>query len=475
MIRQSRRLFAFSTWFFWLAFPLIIASQEDILDRYIAGGLAANLALKQKEADFESSLLALDQARSHFFPSLSIQARYTRSEGGRIIEFPVGDLLNPVYNTLNLLTASQLFPEIENQSFRFYRPKEHETKLQLMQPLFSPEIFMHYRLRKSLTGVARADMDTYRRQLVADIKTAYYGYRKVLRMEALLTETRVLLEENIRVNRKLVENHKATIDAVYRSEAELAALELQEAIVNKQKAMAISYLNFLLNREPGTAIETGKDRDTGFFTGLDEATRRALEGRKELEQLDFALEAAHHAIRLYRGNALPQVFTLVDYGFQGETYGFGPDDDFLLASVVLRWNLFSGFENKARVKQAVIEKEKMEYRRAELERQIEMEVESVFHDMQAALKSIQAAGKQIKSSREAFDRIERRYREGNASLIEFMDARNQLTLAGENLVVAEYEYLINSAEYERVTASYVFGFPERDARPQPSNTSPAGQ
>lgn len=37
--------------------------------------------------------------RGMFLPSVSIEARYSRAGGGKIIEFPVGDLMNPVYGT----------------------------------------------------------------------------------------------------------------------------------------------------------------------------------------------------------------------------------------------------------------------------------------------------------------------------------------------------------------------------------------
>jgi len=47
----------------------------------------------------------------------------------------------------------------------------------------------------------------------------------------MMIETRKLLLENIRVNKKLVENNELTIDRVYRSEAELSKFdqELQNA------------------------------------------------------------------------------------------------------------------------------------------------------------------------------------------------------------------------------------------------------
>ena len=96
--------------------------------------MANNLALKQKEQNYLKSQNALREARSLFYPDLSLNARYTVAEGGRIIQFPIGDMMNPVYSTLNMLLASDQFPMQENQEFPFYRPTEHETKLSLVQP-----------------------------------------------------------------------------------------------------------------------------------------------------------------------------------------------------------------------------------------------------------------------------------------------------------------------------------------------------
>ena len=430
--------------------------QENLLETYIREGLESNLALQQKEADYRKSLLALDQARSYFYPALRLQARYTRAEGGRIIDFPLGDLLNPVYNTLNLLTGSDLFPQIDNQSFRFYREKEHETKLQLTQPIVRPEIAYRYRISQSLSRVARADVETFRRQLVADIKTAYYGYRKALGMKALLEETRRLLEENLRVNRKLLENHKVNIDAVYRSEAELAELEQKEAEAEKEKQMAAAYFNFLLNREPGTPIETDALPAVFPVLTLEESTTRAVEAREEMEMLDHTVTASGLAVKMHRGNAFPTVTAVVDYGFQGEEYRFTQDDDFVLASLVLSWDLFSGFRNRSEIKQALVEKEKWEARRQEAEREISLEAEQAWYDLEAARKSVEAARKQKTSAAEVFRQVDRRYREEAATQIEWMEARHRLTTAAENVVQAEFDLAVSYARYERATAAYVF-------------------
>src|ERR1700736_5643949 len=54
-------------------------------------------------------LAALDQARALYLPTLDLNARYTRANGGRTIGIPVGDLLNPVYASLNQITGNSRF------------------------------------------------------------------------------------------------------------------------------------------------------------------------------------------------------------------------------------------------------------------------------------------------------------------------------------------------------------------------------
>ena len=69
---------------------------------------------------------------------------YPKPDGGRTIDFPVGDLLNPVYETLDQMLVAQgqapQFPRVQNQSIAFLRDQEQETKLLLEQPLYEPRI-----------------------------------------------------------------------------------------------------------------------------------------------------------------------------------------------------------------------------------------------------------------------------------------------------------------------------------------------
>ena len=76
---------------------------------------------------------------------------------------------------------------------------------------------------------------------------------------------------------------------------------------------------------------------------------------------------------------------------------------------------------------------------------------------EAAEKEIVSVTKQLESSKKAFKIINRKYAEGQSSLIEYIDARTNMTNTEENLIIANYDYLIKYSEYERVTGLYDLG------------------
>jgi len=426
----------------------ISAAQNPVLEDYIREGLQTNHALKQKQLDHARSLSVLKEARGLFMPDVSLNARFTVAQGGRAIEFPVGDLLNPVYSTLNVLTVSEKFSLIENQEFPFLRPIEQETKLSLIQPIFSPEIIHNYRIQKQYSEIYRIDVERYRRELIKEITKAYHGYQKAFSLVDLADTTYFLVKENLRVSQRLFENDKVTIDAVYRSDAELSRVEVQRAQANNLLKASKAYFNFLLNRPLEAVIELISVAPIPVSLSLDEASLMALRNRDELEQIEQYRQLNRHVTDLHRGKNIPGVYGVVDYGFQGEKYSFTADDDYMLASLVMRWNLFQGATNKEKVQQSKIEGEKLKLLYMESQQQIRLEVINFFYALQAAYESVQSARKQIHSAQRAYDLINRKYSEGQSSLLELIDARTSLTGASANSIIAQSEYFSQLADFE---------------------------
>lgn len=441
-----------------LCIPLLYA-QEEVLLSYVEQGLESNLALRQQQANYEKNLYALRAAKGLFFPDIDIGARYTVSQGGRIIDFPVGDLLNPVYSTLNALTGStgdDAFPMVENQRFPFYRPREHETKVSLVQPVLEPSIVYNYRIAKDKLAVSAIDIDIYRRELIHEIKTAYYNVLKAEYMHRLVDETEVLLKENLRVSISLFRNDKVTEDVVYRSEAELQKVYLARAEAEKSLNSARAYLNFLLNRDLETPVEIIEyDSVPGLTIAIreDSAVARGLASREEILQLETYAAINENYTRIVKSENIPQLLLAVDYGFQGEEYSFGADDDFLLASVVLRWNIFQGGTNRAKIQEAKISEQQIALHQEELHSQIQLQIISAYYELRAAKEALDAARLQSVAARKAFSVIEEKYRSGQAQLIEYTDARTTMTRSRQELILAGFEFKIRESALERAMAS----------------------
>jgi outer membrane protein len=426
---------------------------QDVLDQYVGEGLENNLALKQKFSGYKKSIEALNEARGLFYPGISLGARYTVSEGGRVIEFPVGQLINPVYSTLNALTSSAMFPQTENIEFKFLRPTEHETRIRITQPVFNSDIYYNSRIKKELTLFEEADYDQYRRELVAEIKKAYYDLAMADRILETLKETRQLLIENVRVSKKLVENDKVTRDILYRSEAELSKMEQDVQRAEKLKKTAGAYFNFLLNRSLTDSIIISQPASYPLITDvIDHYTESALGKREEIIKLEKYSDITGLKVKMDQAERLPDMFINLDYGYQGEKYRFNKDYDYMQASAVLTWTLFSGFQTNSRIRQSMIEKSIIDTRLEEAKKQIELEVITTLNELLTAEKGITAAETRLMNAKEGFRLVNRKYEEGQATLIEYLDARTNLTQSELNLIISKFGYLASFADFEKVTA-----------------------
>ncbi|MCB0579222.1 MAG: TolC family protein [Phaeodactylibacter sp.] len=442
-------------------------SQGTPLDAYIHTALESNIALQRQGLSYEKSLAALDEAKGMFFPRLSIQARYSVARGGRAFVIPIGDLMNPVYQNLNQINSLAqatypdyptvpLYPMINNEEVNFLRETEQETVLRLQMPIFNQAILQNQRIRQNLAEAEKISVDIYRRELVKEVKVAYFNHAQARQGVAILENALALVQENLRTSESLYQNHKVTLDVVYSAQAEVEGVEQQLAEAVKNEKTAKAYFNFLLNRDYDADIEQLPDEALAqSAVSLEEARSLAFRQREEFQQLNYYLAAQDRQIQLSKGSHLPQFNLQADYGIQGTRYEFNDDADFFLGSAVMSWNLFDR-TTKAKVQQAKIEKLETENRKAELRQQVGLQAVNAFYDLEAARQRILKARAEVDAARQAFRLMNKKFSQGQANLVEFTNARTQLTNAEQRLSIARYGYQAKLAEFERATASYNF-------------------
>lgn len=448
-------------------FSVLAGAQDTPLKGYIHTALESNIALQRQGLSYEKSLAAMEEAKALFFPRLSIQARYSVARGGRAFIIPIGDLVNPVYQNLNQLNSLAQaaypdyptvpeYPMLSNVEENFLRETEQETVLRLQMPIFNQAILQNQHIRRNLAEAEKISVDIYRRELAKEVKVAYFNYAQAQQGVGILENALALVQENLRTSESLYNNHKVTLDVVYSARAEVEGVEQQLAEAVKNEKTAKAYFNFLLNRNYEEEIEVMPEEALSqSAVSLEEARKLALQQREEFQQMNYFLAAQDRQIQLSKGAYLPQLNLQADYGIQGTRYELNDDADFFLGSVVMSWNLFDR-TTKARVQQARIEKMETATRKAELQQQVGLQVVNAFYELEAAQQRIQKAEAEVEAARQAFRLMNKKYAQGQANLVEFTNARTQLTNAEQNRSIARYDYQAKLAEFERVTASYRF-------------------
>jgi outer membrane protein len=430
-----------------------------VIDDYVRQGLTSNLSLQSQRLEVERSAAALDQARARYFPEAALAARYSRSEGGRTIELPLGDALNPAYQTLNDLLVQQgqqpQFPVVQNETIAFLREREQDTRITLRMPLLAPVIPAAVRAQSELLGASEYARTALARRLKRDITVGYLEWLAAMRTRGIVDASLVLLNENLRVNDSLHRNGKITQDQVLRARAELLAVTQQSREALNGAAQAQSYLNFLLNRPLDTALEPADvTADVSAATrALAELRSAALENRPEVEQLRHLARATEAQVRVARADRWPTLSLGADGGIQGEEYRFGRGANYATVSLLLNWTFFDGGARRAAVRQASASARRTRMQLDELMQQVQLEVQQSLDRLNTSADSLATAEARAEAAQAAFRIASRKRDEGAISQVEFIDARSSLTSAELNLNVTRFQVLARQAELDYATAN----------------------
>src|SRR5690606_8530449 len=139
----------------------------------------------------------------------------------RNIPLPIGDMLNPVYSTLNQLTQSDNFPQIENETINFLPRNYRDAHIRATMPIINTAIGHNRRIHEQQVRLSELEVDTYKRELVKEIKVAYYNYLTGLQAVQIYRSALDLANEGKRANEKLVESGKGLPAYVLRSGSEV--------------------------------------------------------------------------------------------------------------------------------------------------------------------------------------------------------------------------------------------------------------
>ena len=430
---------------------------QGVLDAYVDEGLKSNLVLQQRHVSLEKATYALKEASGLFLPTVMFQASYQTADGGRNIPLPIGDLLNPVYRTLNELTGSAAFPDIENETINFLPRNYYDAHIRTTLPIINTDIGANKRIQEQQLRLSELDVAVYKRELVKDIKVAYFNYLSALRAVEVYRSALELSREGQRSNTKLLESGKGLPAYVLRSESEVAEAEAKLTEAEAKARNAQEYFNSLLNRPQDAIIDTAFDHEAALQQAMValQADTGGRHRREELASLSTATDIRSTILKMDRQFVVPKLSAFLDLGSQSEGLRFNGQTRYYMAGLQLEFPIFSGNRNRFKIRQSALGLQEAQLQLAQADRQLQLAESVAQRNLRSAWKNYRSAQKQLEAAQTYQRLITRGYQAGANSYIETVDARNQYTAARMALLVNTYGVLAAAANLEREQASYL--------------------
>ncbi|MGN7889898.1 TolC family protein [Dyadobacter endophyticus] len=432
-------------------FATHLANAQGQLDEYIRQGIASNQSIKQQGFILEKNIHALGEAKSMFLPSVTFSTAYTKAGGGRTIDFPTGDLLNGVYATLNQLTSTDAFPQLKNERILLNPDNFYDAKFRTSMPILNAELTYNKRIKSQQVDLQKTEVLLYKRELVKEIKTAYYNYLKAANAVRIYQTFLQLVLEGERVNKKLYGNDKINRTAVIRSENEVSKINASLTTAGKNEESARYYFNFLLNRPLTDSILVDEIVN---LPAQDLLQNSDVNGREELVKLGISKEINQNLNGLAKSYIIPKVGTYIDLGSQAFDWKFNQNSRYYFLGVSLEWNVFSSGKNNYRIKQTMADKQAIITQTDYVQQQLLTELKVRQAAMQSAVAQYQAAQSQIKTSQTYYNDVAKLYKEGMAIYIELLDAQNQWVDAQLQANIALFDTWASYTAIERANASF---------------------
>jgi outer membrane protein TolC len=428
--------------------------QSEILNNYVQEGLKNSQTLKQQNFQLQKAVFALSEAKTLFKPNINFNTTLSSAQGGRKIEIPLGDLVNPVYTTLNKLTASNSFPQIQNTSEQLVPRDFYDVRVKTTMPLINAELKYNQAIKQEQITMQQSEIQVYKRELVKDIKLAYINYLKATEAIKVYENALKILRESERVNESLIKNGSANPTVLVRTRNEISKINAEFDAARGNQKNAAAYFNFLLNKdftEKITLDSLGKDVKSDLAEGH----------REELDKIKTGIDINRQILGLNQSYKKFKIGASLDLGSQGRFAQIASADKnffvpnaFVLLGVSFDLPVYSFGRNQLKIKQSEMEIASLDVQLQQVRNQLDLQAELAKNSLNSAKEIYESKASQVSTAERYYRDMMRRYKEGNLNFIELLDAQTQITTAQLQQSISLYDVWIKWVELERAKASF---------------------
>jgi outer membrane protein TolC len=445
-----------------LLFPIVVIAEEPSSSGPLTLGECVDIALTSSPdvlaagERVEQARAAVEQARSGFFPRLSLRETLVRTDFAPMV----------FSNQLAQGNLTGSFPAVPPPGFdpfaQFNEPgplTNWNTQLLLELPLFrGGGTYYGYRAAGASLDAAELALRTVHNDLAFGVSAAYY--------EILKTQLSIrIAEESVRQLRSHLDVATARVEAetALKSDMLRVAVRLSEAEEGLERARhnierARSRLNLALGRPVNTTLDLMEpptdtpDRNTQMLEDLMALARLK---RPEIEGMDYNVAALDDAVRVARAGYYPRVDAFAHYDI--DTEDFSDTGESWTIGVGASVSIFDGFLTRSMVRAAQARLREAEEGQRQLLLRIDMEVKDAYLAKSEAARRIEVLRDSVAEAEETARIVSERYAEGLALVTELLDAEVALTNVRLHLLSARYDRLVAGAALDRSVGAIMEG------------------
>src|ERR1019366_4713156 len=175
--------------------------------------------------------------------------------------------------------------------------------------------------------------------------------------------------------------------------------------------------------------------------------KNALSERPEARQLKLATSLAENRAASARGNLLPQVG--LHAAFEADRQNFYDKGGAnWLVSIGLRWNLFNGFSDRARIEESKSALRRSEADQAHANSAIQLQVRRAYADLRAAAQRIEVTNAAVAEAEESLRITQNRYETGLSNVTDLLRTETAVLEAQTRRLAAIHDQRIAATMLE---------------------------
>lgn len=426
-----------------LSLPLWAQSPLSLQDA-VKLALEKHPSVEAGRSAVKATEMRISEARGGYLPKLNYSESWARSN-------------NPVFVFSSLLTQHQF--SADNFALGpLNRPdalNNFQSQLTVDQAVYDGgQTKLALKSAELGRGLSTEEERGNNMNLIAGVVRAYHG--AVLAAESLKVANEAVRSAEADLNRA-----EAVRGAGMATDADVLSIRVHLAAVREQQIRRkadLEVADAALNEALGLPLSEAHTLSTPLTAvSIQEAPvenyeKESLAARPELRQARLATGLAENQGATARAALLPQVSARV--GFEADCQRFATRGGAnWLASVSLRWNLFNGFSDKARIEEAAYGLQRARALEHQASAQIRLQVRRAYADFQSANQRIDVASAAVSMAEESLRITKNRYDNGLSNVTDLLRTETALLEARTRRLAAVYDQRLAAVNLELAAGS----------------------